>query len=85
MQKVFAVGWSLDNQYVFSGSEDMNIRMWKAKASQPLGYINKRHENSLNYRDALKEKFGQVKEIKRIARHRHLPKYIINDKNKKHE
>jgi WD repeat and SOF domain-containing protein 1 len=63
----------------------MNIRMWKTKASQPIGHINKRHENSLNYRETLKEKFGQVKEIKRMARHRHLPKYILNNKLKKQD
>jgi DDB1- and CUL4-associated factor 13 len=50
-----------------------------------LGHINKRHENNLNYRETLKEKFGNVKEIKRMARHRHLPKYILNDKLKKQD
>ena len=51
----------------------MNIRIWKSKASRPTGVINKRHENSLNYREALKDKFKYNKEIKRIAEHRHIP------------
>jgi len=29
----------------------------------------------------LQEKFGYNKEIRRIARHRHLPKYLVNAKN----
>lgn len=39
MQKVFAVSYSHDNQYVFSGSEDMNIRIWKSIAYKPLGTV----------------------------------------------
>lgn len=30
MQKVFTVCWSLDNKYIFSGSEDTNLRVWKS-------------------------------------------------------
>jgi DDB1- and CUL4-associated factor 13 len=29
MQRVFAVRFSGDASYVFSGSDDMNVRMWK--------------------------------------------------------
>lgn len=29
MQRVFAVRYSGDGTYVFSGSDDMNVRMWK--------------------------------------------------------
>jgi len=34
----------------------------------------------LEYREKLKEKFAYNKEIKRISKHRHLPKYIHNAK-----
>lgn len=47
----------MDNEYILSGSDDMNIRIWKAKASKPIGIIDKRHQNSLNYKEAIKEKF----------------------------
>ena len=30
MQRVFAVRFSGDASYVFSGSDDMNVRVWKA-------------------------------------------------------
>ena len=32
MQRVFAVRFSGDASYVFSGSDDMNVRMWKVGA-----------------------------------------------------
>lgn len=38
-QHVTAVGWSLDNKYIFSGSDEMNIRIWKAYASEKLGPV----------------------------------------------
>lgn len=75
----------MDNEYVLSGSDDMNIRIWKSKPSKPLGIIQKRHENTLNYRETIKEKFKYVKEIKRIANHRNLPKYVLTSKKRKYE
>lgn len=39
MQKVFSVQFSQDSHYVLSGSDDMNIRIWKALAWNPLGTI----------------------------------------------
>lgn len=38
-QHVTSVGWSLDNKYIFSGSDEMNIRIWKAYASEKLGPV----------------------------------------------
>lgn len=38
-QHVTAVGWSFDNKYIFSGSDEMNIRIWKANASEKLGPV----------------------------------------------
>lgn len=31
--------WSLDNKYIISGSDEMNIRVWKARASEKLGMV----------------------------------------------
>lgn len=39
MQHVTCVGWSLDNKYVYSGSDEMNIRLWKAVAHEKLGAV----------------------------------------------
>ena len=63
----------------------MNIRIWKVNASQKVGIINQRETNATNYRQALKEKFKYNPEIKRIAKHRHLPKYLMNKKKQRQE
>lgn len=39
MQHVICVRWSADNKYVLSGSDEMNIRLWKANASEKLGVV----------------------------------------------
>jgi WD40 repeat protein len=36
MQRVFAVRFSGDASYVFSGSDDMNVRMWKVRKSAAI-------------------------------------------------
>ncbi|XP_047530167.1 DDB1- and CUL4-associated factor 13 [Vanessa atalanta] len=78
MQRLTSVKWSLDNKYILTGSDEMNIRMWKAKASEKLGILKPRERTALNYADALKDKFSGHPQVKRIARHRHVPKHIIN-------
>ncbi|KAK3087429.1 hypothetical protein FSP39_005840 [Pinctada imbricata] len=76
MQRVRIVKWSLDNRYILSGSDEMNIRIWKARASEKLGTLSIREKTSFNYGEKLKEKFQHHPEIKRISRHRHVPKHI---------
>lgn len=39
MQQVLSVLWSLDDKFVLSGSDEMNIRVWKANASEKLGPV----------------------------------------------
>lgn len=46
MQRVRVVQWSLDNKYIISGSDEMNIRVWKARASEKLGMV--RINNRIN-------------------------------------
>ncbi|KAJ0175457.1 hypothetical protein K1T71_008616 [Dendrolimus kikuchii] len=121
MQRLTCVKWSLDNKYILTGSDEMNIRMWKARASEKLGVrshsvlhvyitpgakraiqnvcnvsnscpvratytarpghgpvLKPRERTALNYAEALKEKFAGHPQVKRIARHRHVPKHIMN-------
>ncbi|GBP31639.1 DDB1- and CUL4-associated factor 13 [Eumeta japonica] len=80
MQRLTCVKWSLDDKYILTGSDEMNIRMWKARASEKLGVLKPRERSALNYADALKEKFANHPQIRRIARHRHVPKHIMNAK-----
>ncbi|KAF3426697.1 hypothetical protein E2986_09524 [Frieseomelitta varia] len=80
MHRLTCIGWSLDNKFVISGSDEMNIRLWKARASEKLGVLRPRERTALYYSEALKEKFAAHPQIKRISRHRQVPKYIYNAK-----
>ncbi|KAG9478663.1 hypothetical protein GDO78_012358 [Eleutherodactylus coqui] len=40
MQHVTCVRWSSDNKYILCGSDEMNIRIWKANASEKLGLVS---------------------------------------------
>ncbi len=40
---VFAVRFSGDGLYCFSGSEDMNVRVWKAEADAQVGPVRVQH------------------------------------------
>lgn len=40
MQKIFSVLWSMDSKYIFSGSDETNIRAWKSNASEIKGVVN---------------------------------------------
>jgi WD repeat and SOF domain-containing protein 1 len=73
MQRVFAARFSGDGTYVFSGSDDMNVRMWKAEAAEQLGTLLPRERAKAEYSKALVERHKHLPEVKRIVRHRHLP------------
>ncbi|KAL3189896.1 hypothetical protein MRX96_020239 [Rhipicephalus microplus] len=83
MQRLSCVLWSLDNRYIVTGSDEMNIRLWKAYASQKLGMLSHREQMAFQYQDKLKERFKQHPQVRRIARHRHVPKHIHNAQKEK--
>lgn len=85
MQHVISCKWSLDDKYIISASDEMNIRLWKAHASEKLGLLKPREREQLEYNDKLKDKFKYFPEIKRIKRHRHLPKAIYNAQKEHHK
>ncbi|XP_015262766.1 PREDICTED: DDB1- and CUL4-associated factor 13-like [Gekko japonicus] len=84
MQHVISVKWTSDNKYILCGSDEMNIRLWKANASEKLGVLNPREKAAMLYNQKLKEKFQHHPQIKRIARHRHLPKVIYSQAKELH-
>lgn len=47
MQKIFSVLWSMDSKYIFSGSDETNIRAWKANASEKLGNLTNREQQQI--------------------------------------
>ncbi|MXQ94461.1 hypothetical protein E5288_WYG022422 [Bos mutus] len=78
MQHVICVKWTADSKYIMCGSDEMNIRLWKANASEKLGVLTSRERAATDYNQKLKEKFQHHPHIKRISRHRHLPKSIYS-------
>ncbi|EFA80999.1 hypothetical protein PPL_05834 [Heterostelium album PN500] len=76
MQRIFSVLYTADSKFIMSGSDDMNIRVWKSKASGALGIKSAREKEKLEYQDKLKEKFKEIPQIKTIAQHRRVPKAI---------
>ncbi|KAN0083367.1 WD40-repeat-containing domain protein [Elaphomyces granulatus] len=76
MQRVFSVKFTPDNKYVLSGSDDGNIRIWRTDASSRSGIKSARHRQKLEYDEALIRRYSHMPEIRRIRRHRHLPKAI---------
>lgn len=53
MQIISSVSYTMDGNYVLSGSEDMNIRMWKNVSYKPVGVINQRESRAIEYREKL--------------------------------
>lgn len=76
MQRVFSARFTADNNYVLSGSDDGNIRLWRTNASSRSGIKSARQRQKLEYDQALIKRYSHMPEIRRIKRHRHLPKTV---------
>lgn len=76
MQRVFSAKFTPDSSFLLSGSDDGNIRLWRARASSREGIKSARQRQKLEYDNTLKERYKHMPEIRRIARHRHVPKPI---------
>jgi WD repeat and SOF domain-containing protein 1 len=84
MQHIFAVSYSSDAQYILSGSDDTNIRIWKSHASDRLGVLTGREDRKIKYNRKLKERFNYLPEIQRIKNDKHVPKRIKKAKEIQH-
>jgi WD repeat and SOF domain-containing protein 1 len=85
MQRISGVCYSGDGRYIFSASEDMNVRIWKTRASEKLGVISEREKKAMGYRDKLKDKFKGDEEIAKISKFRYVPKFIKNQGKQRSE
>ncbi|KAL4065927.1 WD40 repeat-like protein [Scleroderma citrinum] len=76
MQRVSSTTFTADARFVVSGSDDGNVRIWKAKAHEKLGVVTARERAAIEYRESLKERWKYDQEVGRISRARHLPKAV---------
>lgn len=76
MQRVFSVKWTPDSRFILSGSDDGNIRLWRSQASKREGIKSTKQRQALEYNEALSERYAHMPEIRRIKRHRHIPKVV---------
>jgi DDB1- and CUL4-associated factor 13 len=53
---------------VLTGSDDGNVRIWKARASEKLGIVTARERAALEYRDTLKERWKMDAEVGKVSR-----------------
>ena len=74
--RVFAAKFTPDSKYLLTGSDDGNIRLWRANASSREGIKSARQRQKLEYDEALKERYKHMPEIRRIKRHRHVPRQV---------
>ena len=66
--RVFTSLYTLDSRFVLSGSDDSNLRIWKARAGEKLGTIDKREMARKEYRDGLRDKWGGVGDVAKLER-----------------
>ncbi|KZT28302.1 WD40 repeat-like protein [Neolentinus lepideus HHB14362 ss-1] len=76
MQRVLSTAFTHDARFVVSGSDDGNVRLWKAKAHEKLGIITARERAAIEYRDSLKERWKHDQEVGKVHRSRHVPKPV---------
>ena len=76
MQRVFCVQYSSDSKFVMTGSDETNIRLWKSLAWGKLGPISSREKTSLEYNKKLINRYSSHPQVKRIKRHRNIPKMV---------
>jgi DDB1- and CUL4-associated factor 13 len=68
MQRVLSTAFTADARFVLSGSDDCNVRVWKANASEKLGIVTARERSAIEYRNALKERWKMDAEVGKVQR-----------------
>lgn len=61
--------FSADARFVLTGSDDGNVRIWKAKASDKLGIITARERAAMEYRESLKERWKMDTQVGKVSRY----------------
>jgi len=76
MQRIHTVCYSQDSTFIFCGSSDNNIRIWKTESSQNLAPQTTQQREAANYQKALIERYSDLREVSRIHNYRHVPSDI---------
>lgn len=61
--------FTADARFILSGSDDGNVRIWKARASDKLGIITARERAAMEYRDTLRVRWKTDSDIAKVARY----------------
>ena len=85
MQALSSVRYTADATFVLTASEDFNLRVWKARASQRLGPISRREALAVDYRAKLVERHAHMPQVKRLVRRRNLPKMVKKLRDRRDE
>ena len=80
-----SVRYTADATFVLTASEDFNLRVWKARASQRLGPISRREALAVDYRAKLVERHAHMPQVKRLVRRRNLPKMVKKLRDRRDE
>jgi WD repeat and SOF domain-containing protein 1 len=74
--RVTSTVFSGDARFVLSGSDDGNVRIWKARADEKLGVVTARERAAIEYRAALQQRWRHDAQVSKVSRSRHLPKPV---------
>ncbi|KAG4305659.1 hypothetical protein PORY_001215 [Pneumocystis oryctolagi] len=85
MQRVFSAKFTSDSNYILSGSDDGNVRLWKANASSKMHILSTRERVKMEYTNALKQRYKHMPDIRRINNSRNIPKIIAKTQRTKKE
>jgi hypothetical protein len=66
--RVSSTIYSADARFVMTGSDDGNVRIWKARAAEKMGVITARERAAIEYRDSLRERWKHDSEVGKIMR-----------------
>eukprot|EP00116_Pleurobrachia_bachei_P001438 sb/3461700/ len=76
MQRVFCTHYSADSKFILTGSDETNIRLWKSLAWGQMGPVSARERAAFDYNKKLIDRYSEHPQVKRIKRHRNLPKMV---------
>lgn len=68
MQRVSSTLFTADARFVLSGSDDGNVRIWKAHAAEKLGVVTARERAAIEYREGLKKRWSMDADVGRVLR-----------------